>query len=112
MDGPVGTPPLLFHGGPVMGTRSTHDKVVITPIYWSGSGTETFAASYGTLINKYLKDAAKDSEKSSNVFSTLFEYNGSNGNINYHFTFGPAISVSGFPASGCTVNGGDRKSVV
>jgi hypothetical protein len=106
MDGPVGTPPLIWHGGPMMGTRSTHDKVVITPVYWSGSGSETFAASYGNLINKFLKDAAKDSEKASNVFSTLFEYNGSNGIINYHFTVGAAINIAGFPASGCTVNSG------
>jgi hypothetical protein len=31
-----GTPPLIWHGGPVMGTRAT-GPVVVTPIFWSPS---------------------------------------------------------------------------
>ena len=103
---PVGTPPLTNHGGPVMGTRSTADKVVLTPIYWAGAGY-SFAASYKKLLTRFLKDAAADSDTSGNVFSTVFEYSGSNGAINYHFTTGAAINDSNaFPAAGCTTNSG------
>jgi hypothetical protein len=103
---PNGTPPLIFHGGPVMSTPSVGDKVIVTPIYWAGAGF-SFNAAYETLINRYLNDAAKDSDKSTNVFSTLFEYSGSNGAINYRLSRGkPVVDSNAFPASGCTVNGG------
>ena len=101
-----GTPPLIFHGGPMMGTRSDGDKVVLTPIFWAGTGY-SFTSAYRNLIVQFLKDAAADSEKSSNVFSTLFEYTGSNGGINYKFSVGAAVKDStNFPAAGCTTNTG------
>jgi IPT/TIG domain-containing protein len=101
-----GEPPLIFHGGPVMGTRATSDRVVVTPIFWAGAGY-SFTTSYTNLIVQYLNDAAADSERSSNVFSTLFEYHGSNGNINYRFKVGtPVNDTTAFPAPGCTTNAG------
>jgi hypothetical protein len=36
-DAANGTPPLIFHGGPVMGTKSTGD-LVVTPIFWNPAG--------------------------------------------------------------------------
>ena len=101
-----GTPPLLFHGGPVMSTPSTGNRVVITPIYWGPAG-HTFTSSYKTLLTRYFKDSAAASDTTSNIWSTMFQYSGSNGKINYRFTVGTPINdTNAFPANGCTVSPG------
>ena len=64
--------------------------MVVTPIFWAATGY-TFDTAYKNLIKQYLGDAALDSDKASNVFSTLFEYNGSNGFINYRLQRGNMI---------------------
>src|SRR6185437_6713205 len=73
----LGTPPLLFHGGKVMGTSST-GTLVITPIYWNPSG-HPMASSYTSLITQYLTDVAAASGATSNVYSILTQYTGTNG---------------------------------
>ncbi|MBV9485448.1 MAG: IPT/TIG domain-containing protein [Frankiaceae bacterium] len=89
-----------------MSTRSTGDKVSITPIYWAPSGY-SFTASYKSLINRYLADAAADSDKATNVFSTLWEYYGSTGYINYRMQRWAIINdTQPYPAAGCTTNTG------
>lgn len=99
-------PPLIYHGGPMMATPASGEKIVVTPIYWA-SGSYSFTPAYETLINRYLADVAHDSEKSTNVFSTLFEYAGSNGRINYRFAVGtPIVDTDAFPAAGCTLTTG------
>src|SRR5579875_169273 len=99
-----GTPPLIYHGGPMMSTPKTADKVVVTPIFWAPSGY-SFNATYKSLIDQYLADAAHDSEKSTNVFSTLFEYHGSNGTINYRLSVGtPIADTHALPAAACTTD--------
>src|SRR5690349_4578485 len=45
-----GSPPLVNHGGHVMGTPSAGDQVVVTPIFWAPSGY-TFTDSYRTVIS-------------------------------------------------------------
>ncbi len=97
-----GTPPLLFHGGPVMGTSQT-GTLVITPIFWNPSG-HPMAAAYKSLISQYVGDVATASGGSSNVFAILPEYSGSNGSIRYAVTLGAPISdTHKLPASGCKV---------
>jgi hypothetical protein len=101
-----GTPPLIFHGGKMMSTTAVNDTVIITPIYWAPAGY-SFASGYKSLINRYLTDSAHDSDKSTNVFSTLFEYNGSNGYINYRMQLGtPILDSTAYPAAGCTTSVG------
>ena len=101
-----GTPPLIYHGGPMMSTTANADKLVVTPIFWAPSGF-TFTGAYKTLLNTYLADSVADSDKSSNVFSTLFEYSGSNGFINYRFKKSAAIiDTTAYPTAGCTTNSG------
>jgi hypothetical protein len=103
---PNGNPPLINHGGPMMSTPAVGDKVVLTPIFWAPTGY-TFNATYKSLIDRYLADAAHDSEKSTNVFSTLFEYSGSNGKINYRFSLGtPIADTHAFPTGACTTDPG------
>lgn len=106
-----GTPPLLNHGGPVMSTQATGDKVVVTPIFWEPTGN-AFTAGYKATITQYLTDLAHDSGRLNNVFSSLYQYSGSNGAINYKMHLGSPISVTaGLPADGCTVESSDSTNV-
>jgi hypothetical protein len=100
-------PPLVNHGGPVMGTQATGDQVVVTPIFWEPSGF-AFTSGYKTLITGYLDDLAADSGKLSNVFATMFQYSGSNGAINYKMSVGtPIDDTTSFPTDGCTLASND-----
>jgi hypothetical protein len=109
-DAANGTPPLIFHGGAVMGTQST-GPVVVTPIFWNPAGHPMDSA-YKNIITTYLSGVAKDSGKHTNVYSTLNEYFGSNGTITYKVKLGtPVNDTHALPANGCTVNGRDTKRI-
>ena len=109
-DAAIGTPPLIFHGGAVMGTQST-GAVVVTPIFWHPAGHPMDAA-YRNIITTYLAGVANDSFRHTNVFSTLNEYFGSNGTIRYRVKVGTAINdTAPLPANGCKVNGHDTKKI-
>jgi hypothetical protein len=109
-DAAIGTPPLIFHGGAVMGTPST-GPVVVTPIFWNPAGHPMDAA-YKNIITTYLAGVARDSGKHTNVYSTLNEYFGSNGAISYKIRLGtPVNDKNPLPANGCKVNGHDTKKI-
>lgn len=81
---PLGaSPPLLWGGGPVMGTDPAV-PITITPIYWEPNGYYN-AGDYRNLINQYLADVAAASGADTNVFSTATEYYGSNGPLAHNF---------------------------
>jgi hypothetical protein len=103
---PGAAPPLLFHGGKVMSTPSAGNQVIVTPIFWENPGFP-FTAAYKNLITTYLADVAADSDTTTNVFSTMNQYSGSNGALNYRMTLGtPITDTTAYPAAGCTVNAG------
>jgi hypothetical protein len=105
-----GTPPLIFHGGPVMMTPST-SPLVITPIFWTPSG-HTMSSAYTSLITTYLSDVAAASGQNTNVFSVANEYSGSNGQIHYNVSAGGAINdTNALPSSGCRVASSDRSGI-
>jgi hypothetical protein len=111
-DSPVssGSPPLLFHGGQVMGTSST-GAIVVTPIFWHPA-SHPMAAGYESLIKQYLADVAHDSGRNTNVFSTLIEYYGTNGSINYQIRRGtPIDDTNPLPPDGCNVTHKDLTGV-
>ncbi|MBO0845506.1 MAG: hypothetical protein J2P22_08840 [Nocardioides sp.] len=109
-DAAIGAPPLLFHGGNVMGTP-TSSPVVVTPIYWNPSG-HPISASYQIIINNYLNGVAADSRKHTNVYSTLGDYSGTNGQISYDVKLGTPISdTNALPANGCSVAGNDKTRI-
>ena len=111
-DSPVssGSPPLIFHAGQVMGTRST-GPVVVTPIFWHPA-SHPMAADYESLIKQYLADVAADSGKNTNVYSTLTEYFGTNGFIRYQMQLGaPIDDTNPLPPDGCTVSHKDLTGV-
>ena len=104
-----GTPPLIWHGGPVMGTPNT-GPVVVTPIFWDPAG-HPMSSAYKSIITTYLTDVAAASGQHTNVYSTLNEYFGSNGPISYNIKLGPVINdTNPLPASSCMVASRDRKS--
>ena len=109
-DAAIGTPPLLFHNGNVMGTAST-GPVVITPIYWNPTG-HTMAAAYKNLISQYWTDVVAASGQHTNVYSTLNEYFGSNGPISYKIQLGKPINdTNPLPASSCNLQPKDTSGI-
>src|SRR3954470_3051497 len=105
-----GTPPLIWHGGPMMGTAST-GPVVVTPIFWDPAG-HPMTSSYKSIITSYLGDVAAASGTHTNVFSTLNEYFGSNGNISYQVRLGtPVNDTSPLPKSSCNLNSRDASGI-
>jgi hypothetical protein len=109
-DAANGTPPLIWHKGPMMGTAST-GPVVVTPIFWNPAG-HPMTSSYKSIITSYLGDVAAASGTHTNVFSTLNEYFGSNGNISYQVRLGtPVNDTSPLPASSCNLNSQDASGI-
>ena len=95
-----GTPPLIWHGGAVMGTAST-GALVITPIFWNPAG-HPMTADYKNLIITYLSDVAKASGRTNNVYSTATEYSGTDGAIVDRIQLGTPIDDTGaLPKDGC-----------
>jgi len=111
-DAANGTPPLIWHGGAVMGTPST-GPVVVTPIYWNPpGGGHPMNSKYKSIITTYLAGVAHDSGLHTNVFSTLNEYFGSNGAISYQVQLGtPIDDKHALPANGCTVASNDTTNI-
>lgn len=105
-----GTPPLIYHGGKVMGTPST-GPVVITPIYWHPAGHPMDSA-YKHVITTYLSDVAHASHRNDTVFSVASEYYGTNGTIHKGDVLGtPVNDTSPLPADGCTVAPNDGSGI-
>jgi hypothetical protein len=105
-----GSPPLIFHGGPVMGTSLT-GPVVVTPIYWNPAG-HPMDTVYKSILTQYLTDVAKASGRNNNVFSILNEYFGNNGQIQYNVNLGaPIEDTHGLPASGCMLTHKDMSNI-
>ncbi len=105
-----GTPPLLFHGGPVMMTQQT-GPLIITPIYWDPAG-HPVSASYKDILATYLGNVSLASGQNSNVYSVANEYSGSNGQIHYNIRVTAGIDdTTPLPASGCTLTTADQANI-
>jgi hypothetical protein len=105
-----GTPPLLFHGGPVMMTRQT-GPLIVTPIYWDPAG-HPITSSYKDILALYLEDVSLASGQKSNVYSVANEYSGTNGQIHYNVRVTAAVDATdALPASGCTLTTADQANI-
>src|SRR5215470_17995969 len=106
----MGSPPLIWHGGAVMGTAQT-GPLVITPIYWTPPG-HPMDPSYTSLLSQYLGDVAAASGSTTNVFSILPEYFGSDGSIRYDIQLGnPITDTNPLPADGCKLLHKDKTGI-
>src|SRR5215831_2391009 len=105
-----GTPPLIWHGGPVMQTPNT-GPVVVTPIFWNPPG-HAMSTTYKNIITQYLTDVAAASGSHTNVYSTMDEYFGSNGAMSYDVKLGTAINdTNPLPPSSCNLQPKDTKGI-
>ena len=101
-----GSPPLTYHGGPVM-----PGPVTVTLIYWEPRGYANTTA-YRNIINQYMTDVAAASGTTSNVYSTATEYYGFNGSISYNIVAGtPIVDKNKFPGRGCSVGKLDKTGI-
>ena len=106
----IGDPPLIWHGGAVMGTAET-GPVVITPIFWTPPG-HPMAASYTSLITQYINDVAAASGSTNNVYSILTEYSGTDGQNVYNIQAGaPIFDTNPLPKDGCKLNSEDTTGI-
>lgn len=78
---PTGTPPLVYHGGPVMHSQKAF------AIFWVAAGY-SFPAGYEAAIESYLQDVAADSGKPSNVYSVSAQYTDETGHAAYQDSYG------------------------
>ncbi len=105
-----GQPPLIWHGGAMMGTKLT-GPLVITPIFWNPAGF-SMDPSYKALITQYLSDVAHASGTGGNVFSVASEYFGTDGRVRYDIKLGsPVNDTNPLPTSGCTVAATDGSGI-
>jgi hypothetical protein len=105
-----GDPPLVWHGGAVMGTKLT-GPLVVTPIFWDPAG-HTMSASYKNIITNYLKDVAAASGAPTNVFSLLPQYTGTDGRVQYKIKVGtPVNDTHPLPPDGCVVASTDTSGI-
>jgi hypothetical protein len=104
-------PPLIWHNGPVMGTPAT-GPIVVRPIFWQPAD-HSMGATYQKILTQYLRDVATDSGSNNNVFSTMSEYSGSNGQISYDVHLGkPVIDKHALPTTNaCTVGANDATGI-
>jgi PKD repeat protein len=68
-----GNPPLLYGGGPVVGTPSTPGENTVHALFWAPAGY-TFPAGYEAGIDTYLDDVAAASGSASNVYAVGTQY--------------------------------------
>jgi hypothetical protein len=95
----LGTPPLLYHHGPVQ-----HSSRVYA-IFWDPPGF-SFPAGYANVVNTYFKDVAANSGQTTNVYFSDTQYydvvGGTTRPISYKVTNGGAIiDTNPYPSNGC-----------
>jgi PKD repeat protein len=94
---PQGGGPLLYNGGPVMHSVTTH------VVYWDPKGE--FTSTTKGIVAKFFGDVAHDSGQASNVFPVAGQYTDGTGHAAYGSTFaGALIDKAPYPPTGkCTV---------
>lgn len=91
---PSGSPPLLYHGGPVMHSQTAY------AIFWAPAGY-SFPTGYTGAITAYLKHVAADSGLPSNVYSVGAQYADGSGHAAYSVSYGGSVAdAHAYPTSG------------
>jgi hypothetical protein len=94
---PQGGGPLLYNGGPVMHSVTTH------VVYWDPENE--FTPTTKGIVAKFFTDVAHDSGQASNVFPVAGQYTDGTGHAAYSSTFAGALTDKApYPSSGnCVV---------
>ena len=89
---PQGGGQLLYHGGPVMHSTTTH------VVYWDPS--KEFSATTRGIIDGFFSNVARDSGRASNVFGVTGQYTDGSGNAAYNATFGGSrVDEAAYPSA-------------
>jgi hypothetical protein len=106
---PGSTPPLLYNGGPIMGTTSA--GTTIHPLYWAPAGYN-FQSGFESEMDTFIQDVAAGSGTNTNVFSVATQYyqytDSSFQYFRYAITAGNELDdTDSYPASGgCQADAG------
>lgn len=89
---------LPYHGGPVMHSNRTH------VIFWTPAGSPlTYDPGYQQQVTTFLARVARDSHKTTNVYSLSGQYRDASGPAAYDSTYAGAFTdTQPLPANGCT----------
>ncbi len=104
-----GSPPLVYGGGPVVGTPSITGENTVHTILWAPSGF-TFPAGYASGLNTYVNDVAAASDTPDNVNAIATQYTASGQHIRYLVHNGGQVAVTDAYASGCVPDSGHGES--
>ena len=107
-----GTPPLIFHGGSVMDTRSTGPLIVTPDLLEYALATQ--CAAFVQAAHQHLSRQRGAGEQAGdfNVFSVAKEYFGINGHIRYQIRLGfPVLDSNPLPADSCQVASTDTTGI-
>jgi hypothetical protein len=96
---PTGSPPLEYHGGPVMHSQESF------AIFWAPSGY-SFPSGYEEAIETYLGDVAADSGKPSNVYSVSAQYTDETSHAIYSDSYGGSLVDTDAYGETCPVYNG------
>jgi hypothetical protein len=97
-----GTPPLLYHGGPVMRPRHTFYVILWVPPHLQNGGATSMPASYQNLMKRMVADYSGHGIANMN---TEYYQSSARGNLyiqNVGSLGGSYVDTSLYPASGCT----------
>lgn len=108
--------PLLYQGGPTMGTTSVIGKTsapgrnTVYALFWDPTPSSfPYPIRYSTLIDQYLSDVAHTSGRPTNAYATSQQYTGLSAvRLRYDVTFGGSYVVRDkFPHAGCPIAQGE-----
>lgn len=106
---PGSTPPLLYHGGPIMGTTAA--GTTIHPLYWAPGGY-AYQSGFQSEMDTFIQDVAAGSGQNTNVYNVATQYYQDIGGVvsyfHYHITAGAELDdTDAYPSTGgCTPDSG------
>ncbi len=99
-----GNPPLVYHGGAVVGTPATTGENTVHAVFWAPPGY-SFPGTYEAGIDRYLADVAAASGSASNVYAVGTQYTdghvAGSPHVRYAVHVGTAVDAADpYPTSG------------
>jgi PKD repeat protein len=104
-----GSPPLVYQGGPVVGTPSTTGENTVHTVLWAPPGY-AFPAGYAAGLGTYVADVAAASDTPGNVYSVATQYTASGHHMRYLVHDGGQVAAADAYPSGCTPDAGHGES--
>jgi hypothetical protein len=106
---PGSTPPLLYHGGPIMGTTAA--GTTIHPLYWAPAGY-AYQSGFQSEMDTFIQDVAAGSGQNTNVYNVATQYYQDIGGVVSYFRYditagAESDDTDAYPSTGgCTPDSG------